>query len=234
MTSFWLRSYRYVKMLKLEQAIITEGRYDKIRLANIVDALIITTEGFRIFSDPEKREFIRRLADTVGIIVLTDSDAAGFRIRSYIQNIAPDGKIINAYIPDICGKERRKTQSSAEGKLGVEGVADEIILDALKKAIPDNVQCAICNVQCSQDEQGDLPTEHILPGSDPAAGKSHIANCKLQIENKITVADLYAAGLTGTKDARERRAEYLRSKGLPERMSVSSLLKYLNQTGGSL
>lgn len=227
MTSFWLRSYQYVKMLKLEQAIITEGRYDKIRLSNIVDALIITTEGFRIFSDPEKREFIRRLADTVGIIVLTDSDAAGFRIRSYIKNIAPDGKVINAYIPDIYGKERRKPQSSAEGKLGVEGVPDDVLLDALKKAIPDNVQCF-------QDEQGDLPTEHALPGSDPAAGQLHIAHCKLQIENKITVADLYAAGLTGTKDARERRAEYLRSKGLPERMSVSSLLKYLNQTGGSL
>ncbi len=191
-------------MLKLEQAIIVEGRYDKIRLSNIVDALIITTDGFRIFKDPEKREFIRRLADTVGIIVLTDSDAAGFRIRSYIGNIAPDGKIVNAYIPDIPGKERRKTQSSAEGKLGVEGVPDEVILDALKKAVPDNVQCAMCNVQ---------------------------------IENRsgpITAADLYAAGLTGTPDARARRAEYLRSKGLPERMPVNALLKYLNQTGEML
>ncbi len=121
-------------MIKLDKAIIVEGKYDKIRLSNFIDALIIETDGFRIFSDSEKRALIKRLAKEKGIIVITDSDAAGFRIRNFIKNIASDGEVINVYIPDIFGKEKRKTQASKEGKLGVEGISDEIIKDAMVKA----------------------------------------------------------------------------------------------------
>ncbi len=121
-------------MIKLDKAIIVEGKYDKIRLSGFIDAVIIETDGFRIFSDNEKKALIRRLAKTNGIIVMTDSDAAGFKIRNYIRNIAADGEIINVYIPDIFGKEKRKTEPSKEGKLGVEGLSEEILRNAMEKA----------------------------------------------------------------------------------------------------
>lgn len=122
------------KMIKLEQAVIVEGKYDKIKLSSIIDAVIIPTNGFNIFKDTEKLELIRYYAEKTGIIIMTDSDSAGFIIRNHIKGAVKNGNIINVYIPDIMGKERRKTKPSAEGKLGVEGVEKEIILDALKKA----------------------------------------------------------------------------------------------------
>lgn len=120
-------------MIKLEKTVIVEGKYDKIRLSNIVDAPIIETNGFRIFKDKEKRELIRTLAAKNGIIVLTDSDSAGAIIRNHIKNIVPDGEIINVYLPKISGKEKRKTQGGKEGILGVEGTPDSIIIGALEK-----------------------------------------------------------------------------------------------------
>lgn len=121
-------------MIKLEQAIIVEGKYDKIKLSSIIDAVIITTNGFSIFKDQEKLELIRYYAEKTGIIIMTDSDSAGFIIRNHIKGAVKKGKIINVYIPDIMGKEKRKLKPSAEGKLGVEGVEKNIILEALKKA----------------------------------------------------------------------------------------------------
>lgn len=121
-------------MIKLDKPVIVEGKYDKIRLSNFLDTVIIETDGFRIFSDKEKKAFIRNLAKTKGIIVMTDSDSAGFRIRNFIRNIASDGEVINVYIPDVFGKEKRKTEPSKEGKLGVEGLSDKIITEALSKA----------------------------------------------------------------------------------------------------
>ena len=111
-----------------------EGKYDKIRLSNILDATIITTEGFRIFKDKEKRELIRILAREKGLVIMTDSDRAGQMIRSHIENIAHGADIVNVYLPFIVGKEKRKSKASADGSLGVEGIRDGIILDALKKA----------------------------------------------------------------------------------------------------
>lgn len=128
-------------MIKLDRPVIVEGKYDKIKLANFIDAVIIETDGFRIFSDKEKRAFIRNLAKTKGIIVMTDSDSAGFRIRNFISNIASDGEIINVYIPDVFGKEKRKTEASKEGKLGVEGLSEEIITEALTKAGVFHKEC---------------------------------------------------------------------------------------------
>ena len=121
-------------MIKIDRAVIVEGRYDKIKLASILDAVIIETEGFGIFNNKEKQRLIRRLADTKGILILTDSDSAGFKIRSFIKGIVPAEKIKHAYIPDIFGKEKRKTEPSKEGKLGVEGVKKELIFEALEKA----------------------------------------------------------------------------------------------------
>ena len=121
-------------MIKISEAIIVEGKYDKIKLSSIVDAVIIITNGFGIFKDAEKLELIRYYARTTGIIILTDSDAAGRKIRGYIKGAIGNGKITNVYIPDILGKEKRKTKPSAEGKLGVEGIDSQVLLEAFQKS----------------------------------------------------------------------------------------------------
>lgn len=121
-------------MLHIRQAIIVEGKYDKIKLSSIVKAVIIPTHGFRIFKDPEMLALIRHYAETTGIIILTDSDRAGFRIRNFVKGAVPNGDIRNIYIPDVFGKEKRKEKPSAEGKLGVEGIDAEVLRDAFQKA----------------------------------------------------------------------------------------------------
>lgn len=121
-------------MIHLKQAIITEGRYDKAKLANIFDALIIEVGGFGIYKNQDKRNLIKKLAFENGIVIITDSDKAGFRIRSFIKNIASGGKIWDVYLPDIRGKEKRKTAPSKEGLLGAEGIDDEIIVSAFRRS----------------------------------------------------------------------------------------------------
>lgn len=121
-------------MIKVEQVIIVEGRYDKIKLSSIIDGIIIETEGFGIFKNKEKQKLIRRLAEKKGIVILTDSDSAGFVIRNFITSIVPKEYITNVYIPDIFGKEKRKTEASKEGKLGVEGVSVDVLISAFQKA----------------------------------------------------------------------------------------------------
>lgn len=121
-------------MIKIDRVVIVEGRYDKIKLNSILDAVIIETEGFGIFNNKEKQKLIRKLARTKGLLILTDSDSAGFKIRSFIKGIVPEEQIKHAYIPDIFGKEKRKTEPSKEGKLGVEGVKVQVIMQALEKA----------------------------------------------------------------------------------------------------
>ena len=129
-----------MEKIKLTEAVIVEGRYDKLKLANIIDAFIIETNGFGIFKDKAKLNFIKKLAAERGIIVLTDSDHAGFMIRGRIASAVPKDRIKNVYIPDIYGKEKRKAEPSKEGKLGVEGMTKEILLDAFKKA---GVTCSV-------------------------------------------------------------------------------------------
>lgn len=124
--------------IKVSQAVIVEGRYDKIKLSNIIDAFIIETNGFGIFKNKEKLRFIKKLANERGIIILTDSDHAGFMIRNYISSGVPKDRITNVYIPDIFGKEKRKKEPSKEGKLGVEGMGCQVLLEALQKA---NITC---------------------------------------------------------------------------------------------
>lgn len=121
-------------MIKIDKVIIVEGRYDKIKLSSMIDGIIIETEGFGIFKDKDKQKLIRKLAETKGIAILTDSDSAGFVIRNFITSIVPKEYITNVYIPDIYGKEKRKDSPSKEGKLGIEGVSAEILKEAFKKA----------------------------------------------------------------------------------------------------
>jgi ribonuclease M5 len=128
-------------MIKLSEAVIVEGKYDKSRLTNIIDAVIIPINGFRIFDDKDTLELIRYYAENNGIIILTDSDTAGFKIRNFIKNCVVNNvknkktpRIIHIYTPDIFGKERRKKTSSKEGKLGVEGISDDILIKLFSDA----------------------------------------------------------------------------------------------------
>ena len=121
-------------MLKLKEAIVVEGTYDKIKLSQLVDTMIVATDGFDIYKNKKKAALIITLAQKRGIIILTDSDRAGFQIRNYVKNIASEGTVKHAYIPDVAGKEKRKDKPSKEGFLGVEGIKDDVLLDALKKS----------------------------------------------------------------------------------------------------
>lgn len=121
-------------MLRVREVIVVEGRYDKNTLSQVVDALIITTDGFGVFNDGEKRALLRALARERGVILLTDSDGAGFVIRGFLKGCIEPEYVKNAYIPDVYGKEKRKSSPSKEGKLGVEGMSPEIIIEALRRA----------------------------------------------------------------------------------------------------
>ena len=121
-------------MIKIKEAIVVEGRYDKNTLCQIVDAPILETSGFGIFKDKKQMDLLRKVAKVRGLIVFTDADGAGFVIRNYIKSAIPGQYLKHAYTPDIMGKERRKAAPGKEGKLGVEGMRPEVILDALRKA----------------------------------------------------------------------------------------------------
>jgi ribonuclease M5 len=134
-------------MIKIDKPVIVEGKYDIIKLSRFVDTLIIKTDGFGIFKDKEKQALLRRLADEKGIIVLTDSDSAGFLIRKFLKSSIAEDKITHVYIPDVYGKEKRKTQAGKEGKLGVEGISEAVLLEAFKKA------GVICNETADQERR---------------------------------------------------------------------------------
>ena len=141
-------------MIKLDLPIIVEGKYDKIKLSSIFDAVIITTEGFGIFKNKEKSELIKKLAEKNGVIVLTDSDSAGSIIRSHLKNILSEDKIHHIFLPPIKGKEKRKTKASSEGLLGVEGINKEIILKAFERFLPKT------------EKKANSPITVTLPGID--------------------------------------------------------------------
>ena len=172
-------------MISIKQAIIVEGKYDKMRLERVCDAPIFTTEGFRIFKDKEKREFFRNLAKTRGILILTDSDRAGFMIRNHIKGFIDDGEIHQAYIPEILGKEKRKTIPSKEGKLGVEGIDEKILEDVLKKYLSDEISG-------EKITKTDLFERGLYGGTDSAAARVKLCE-RLSIPKNISVNALVDA-----------------------------------------
>lgn len=123
-----------MEKLRLKQAVIVEGKYDKIRLESVVDALILTMDGFRIYRDKERHALLRSLAATRGLIVLADSDKAGFQLRGFLSGMIPKEQMTHVYIPDLPGKEKRKRAPSAEGKLGVEGMDAAVLREAFRRA----------------------------------------------------------------------------------------------------
>lgn len=121
-------------MYKVKETIIVEGTYDKIKLSGFIDGVIFTTNGFGIFARRDILKSIKTMAEKTGIVILTDSDSAGFKIRSFVKQYIPEEYVRHAYVPEIKGKEKRKARPGKEGILGVEGISEEIIIDALKKA----------------------------------------------------------------------------------------------------
>ena len=178
-------------MITIKEAVIVEGKYDKIKLSNFIDGLIITTEGFGVFKDKEKQQLIRHLAKVRGLLVLTDSDGAGFVIRSFLKGIVPPEQVKNAYIPDIFGKEKRKASPSKEGKLGVEGLSEEILSQAIARSgatctITDGVQKTVAAIT-----KADLFLLG-LSGCDNAAENRDKLKKRLNLPQKLTPNSLLA------------------------------------------
>ena len=173
-------------MIKLDRPVIVEGKYDVIKLSGFLDALIIKTDGFGIFKDKEKQQLLLRLAGEKGIIVLTDSDSAGFVIRNFISSIIPPDKITHVYIPDIFGKEKRKTALSAEGKLGVEGVEEKVLLEAFEKA---GVTASLSNGKRRRITNLDL-FEHGLSGRENSVQKRRLLLKRLELPERLSTSSL--------------------------------------------
>lgn len=174
-------------MHKVSEVIVVEGRYDKNTLSQIVDATIIETSGFGIFNDKQKQALLRKMAEKRGLIVLTDSDGAGFVIRNFIKGAVDPKYVKHAYIPELQGKERRKTKASKEGLLGVEGMYPEIIIEALKRA------------GATVDGEESIPTVHIskadlyakgLTGKENSAVLRKTLLKKLELPEKLSTASM--------------------------------------------
>ena len=191
-------------MIKLKEAVIVEGKYDKIKLSSLVDGLIITTDGFGIFKDREKRELIKTLAKKRGIIILTDSDSAGFLIRSHIKGFVSEGEIKNVFIPDVFGKEKRKSAPSKEGKLGVEGLDRELLENALNKA---GIVEQKTNPNAKKVLKSDLFEDGISGGADSKAKRTRLlkelglpermsANALLETVNALYSFEEYKAAVS--------------------------------------
>lgn len=172
-------------MINIKEAIIVEGKYDKMRLEKICSSPIFTTEGFRIFKDKQKKEFLRNLAKTRGILILTDSDRAGFMIRNHIKGLIQEGSVRHAYIPEIFGKERRKKEASKEGKLGVEGIDEERLLSILK-------EYSSPQTEGEKITKTDLYDCGLYGGTQSAAARTRLCN-QLSIPTGISVNALIDA-----------------------------------------
>ena len=159
-------------MVKIREAIVVEGRYDKNVLRQIVDAPVFETHGFGVMNDRPLLGVLRRLAETRGLIILTDSDGAGFVIRNYLKGSIPAGRVLHAYIPDIRGKERRKDRPGKEGKLGVEGMRPEVLLEVLRRAgatFEDAPEAELARVPITKQ---DLYLLHLTGWPDSAARRA--------------------------------------------------------------
>ena len=172
-----------MEKIKLNQIVVVEGKYDAIKLDSIVDALIIAVNGFSIFKDDEKKQLLKDLGKKNGIVLLTDSDTAGFKIRNYIQNICHNAKITNVYIPQIAGKESRKAVGSKEGTLGVEGIDKQILLKCLEDAGVTDI--GVTDIKKSDMTYLDL-FQLGLSGTDNASENRHKVCRALNIPTKLS------------------------------------------------
>ncbi len=187
-------------MIKIREAIVVEGRYDKNTLSQIVDAPVLETSGFGIMKDKAQLHLLRQVAESRGLIVFTDSDGAGFVIRNFLKSAMPTEHLKHAYIPDIAGKEKRKTAPGKEGKLGVEGMSPQVIIDALRRA------GATIEGECSVRTTGNITKQDLmelgLSGGTDSAAKRSILLKKLELpEHMSSNAMLQALNLLMDLDA---------------------------------
>jgi ribonuclease M5 len=202
--------------IKIQEALVVEGKYDKNTLAQIIDAPIFVTDGFGIFKDPEKLALLRMVAERRGLIVLTDSDGAGLVIRNHLKGTIPPERVKHAYIPDVFGKERRKAAPGKEGKLGVEGMTPEVLIAALRNAGATVLEEPAVGASIARP----LPDDPPLRTSDA---------CPYESEgDPITKTDLFDLGLTGRPDSRKNRKVLQKALALPENLSANALLTALN------
>ena len=167
-------------MIKIKEAVIVEGKYDKIKLSSLIDGLIIETGGFQIFSDREKIELLRRLADTRGLL---------FLIRNHIQSCIPKEKIRHAYIPDLYGKEKRKLHPSKEGKLGVEGIDPEILLESIRRSGASAIEEAGSSEEKRKITKLDLYEDGFSGGAD-SSKKRQVLLRELGLPERLTAKAL--------------------------------------------
>ena len=197
-------------MVKIKEALVVEGRYDKNTLAQIVDVPIFVTNGFGIFKDPEQLSLLRTVAEARGLIVLTDPDGGGLVIRNHLKGAIDPALVKHAYIPDIFGKEKRKSSPGREGKLGVEGMEPEVLIAALRSAGATFLDEATGN---RQQATGVGALSERPPDPD---------------SQRITKTDLYELGLSGKPESRAKRQALQKRLGLPENLSANALLTALN------
>lgn len=177
-------------MYRIKETVIVEGIYDKIRLSGFLDGLIFVTGGFSVFKNKKAQESIKTFAEKTGIVILTDSDAAGFKIRSFVKQLVPEGQVKHAYIPEIPGKERRKRAPGKEGLLGVEGVDNDTILNALIKS-----GCEIDGAaakKTSEITKADLVRLGLCGGENSSGLRNKIA-AAMGLPSKISANMLLAA-----------------------------------------
>lgn len=194
-------------MIKVKEAIVVEGRYDKSRLSSLVDGVILETNGFGLFQDRELLALLRRLAEERGLIVLTDSDGAGFLIRSKLSACIPPEQLKHAYIPDLPGKERRKAKPSKEGKLGVEGIPLPLLRQALERAgaqIEGETQAPPAGGKVTKADFYDLG----LSGGPDSGSKRKALQKKLGFPERLS-----ANGLLQAVNALYGREEFFRLAG---------------------
>ena len=196
-----------MQKIQIHVPVLVEGRYDKAKVARIVEAAVFCTDGFGIFSQPEKRALFRRIGQD-GIIVLCDSDGAGSVIRGYLRSILPADRVYDLYTPQITGKEKRKKQASKAGFLGVEGVDDAILCEIFRKFLEKHPDC------------GKLTPDPAADSVDPAEPVEKPA--------PITKTDLYFWQLTGQDNAAARRNAFCKRAGLPMDMTPNAFLAAVN------
>lgn len=202
-------------LLKIKEAVVVEGIHDKIVLSRFVDTLIVTVNGFSVYGNKKQINLLQLLAVKQGIIILTDSDWAGRRIRNYIKSCVTKGVVKHAYIPQILGKERRKSKASAEGFLGVEGMCQNLLRDILGK-----IGIQITYVDEGSQEYKEKNTAYPVH--------------KIQKQQIITKAHFYEDGFTGKSDSAERRRQLCRFLGLPSNLSSNALLQLFNSEAYSI
>ena len=224
-------------MVKIKEALVVEGRYDKNTLSQVVDAPIFVTNGFGIFHDPETLDLLRAVAEKRGLIVLTDPDGGGLVIRNHLKGAIDPALVKHAYIPDVPGKERRKPAPGKEGKLGVEGMEPEVLLAALRNAEATFLDEADVGAVIGRPPEAEPPVRKSIArpralDERPYGGirderTSNACPCKPD-NDPITKTDLYELGLSGKPDSREKRRDLQKRLGLPENLSANALLTALN------